>query len=136
MSKNCIYCKRELAEHDVIDVCKSCGVQVWGEKMYDSIVDNMENAREDGNLHQGSVTETSYVKVHCENSTLQCGVSTLSIQKPTNKPLGCGKTQRLFDSETTQTQDQPQVEHLLSEIDHSIPEIEILPTDTNTEDIS
>jgi len=40
-----------------------------------------------------------YVKVHYENSTLQCGVSTLSIQKPTNKPhlLRCGKTQRLFD---------------------------------------
>jgi len=40
------------------------------------------------------------VKVHYENSTLQWGVSTLSIQKPTNKPhlLRCGKTQRLFDN--------------------------------------
>ncbi len=39
------------------------------------------------------------VKMHCENSKLECGISILSIQKPSNKPhlKGCGKRKGLFD---------------------------------------
>jgi len=52
-----------------------------------------------GIMGEEIIQGSNYVKVHCENSTLQCGVSTLSIQKPQNKPhlLRCGKTQGLFD---------------------------------------
>ncbi len=57
MSKHCIYCRKQIAEDAVLDVCKSCGVAVWGEKMFDAIVKNMENARDVGDLFQGSVTE-------------------------------------------------------------------------------
>lgn len=60
MAKNCIYCKSALDENSVIDVCKSCGHKVWGEKMFKAIVDGMENAREVGDLYQGSVSEDSF----------------------------------------------------------------------------
>ena len=59
MAKNCIYCKTGLDENSVIDVCQRCGIGVWGEKMFGTIVGNMENARESGDLNQGSVTNPS-----------------------------------------------------------------------------
>ena len=56
MAKQCIYCKAEISQDSVIDFCKRCGVGVWGEKMFAAIVQNMENARDAGDLNQGSVT--------------------------------------------------------------------------------
>jgi len=50
MSKKCLYCSTELSEDNVIDFCEKCGKGVWGEKMFNAIVTNMENAREKGDL--------------------------------------------------------------------------------------
>ena len=50
MSKKCIYCSSEIPKESVIDFCKRCGVDVWGEKMFKTIVNNMENARSNGDL--------------------------------------------------------------------------------------
>jgi len=41
----------------VVDVCNRCGHGVWGEEMFETIKENMENAREKGDLHQGSVSD-------------------------------------------------------------------------------
>lgn len=62
MAKKCIFCKKPLDESDVFDVCHLCGYKVWGPKMYDSIVENMQQAKEDGDLFQGSVFETQHSK--------------------------------------------------------------------------
>jgi len=61
--KNCIYCKAQLSDESAIEVCNLCGHQVWGEKMFQAIIDNMENAKETGDLYQGSVTETQETKI-------------------------------------------------------------------------
>jgi len=58
MVKKCIYCSKELELDNVLDVCILCGHGVWGEKMFNTIKENMENARERGDLHQGSVSES------------------------------------------------------------------------------
>jgi hypothetical protein len=50
MSKKCIYCGKEVHQDSVIDFCEKCGVSVWGQKMFDTIVKNMEEAREKGDL--------------------------------------------------------------------------------------
>ena len=50
MAKKCIYCNAELSENSVIDFCGKCGRNVWGEKMFNAIVKNMEEAREKGDL--------------------------------------------------------------------------------------
>lgn len=55
MAKKCIYCKTEIEDRSVVDVCRRCGLGVWGEKMFNAIVQNMENARDSGDLFQGSV---------------------------------------------------------------------------------
>ena len=55
--KHCMYCKREISADAVVDVCQQCGEQVWGAKMFKAILDNMSQAREVGDLYQGSVTE-------------------------------------------------------------------------------
>ncbi len=52
----CVYCKGEIGDDRAVDVCNRCGVGVWGEKMFQAILDNMGNAREKGDLFQGSVT--------------------------------------------------------------------------------
>ncbi len=49
--KKCIYCKCEINE-DVIDFCKKCGIGVFGEKMFHTIVSNMREANNRGDLDQ------------------------------------------------------------------------------------
>lgn len=56
MAKHCIYCRSNLEDVSVIDVCNRCGIGVWGEKMFKAIVNSMEKARDSGDLNQGSVT--------------------------------------------------------------------------------
>lgn len=50
MSKKCIYCKVEVPDESVIDFCSRCGIGVWGEKMFNAIVKNMEDAKSRGDL--------------------------------------------------------------------------------------
>jgi uncharacterized UBP type Zn finger protein len=50
MAKKCIYCGEHVPEESVIDFCERCGKSVWGEKMFNTIVSNMEKAREKGDL--------------------------------------------------------------------------------------
>jgi len=57
MKKKCIYCSKEIDDNSVVDVCNSCGLGVWGEKMFSAIKENMSNAKEKGYLNQGSVTD-------------------------------------------------------------------------------
>jgi hypothetical protein len=55
MAKKCVYCKCEIHDERAVDVCNTCGIGVWGEKMFRAIVQNMEDAKEKGDLNQGSV---------------------------------------------------------------------------------
>jgi len=45
-----------MSEESVIDFCDGCGYKVFGEKMLNAIKKNMEEARERGDLFQGSCT--------------------------------------------------------------------------------
>ena len=54
--KKCIYCSKDVEDESVIDFCQKCGVGVWGQKMFNTIVKNMEDARDKGDLcleHEG-----------------------------------------------------------------------------------
>ncbi|MBI2629125.1 hypothetical protein HYW74_03510 [Candidatus Pacearchaeota archaeon] len=53
--KKCIYCKTDISSESVIDFCERCGVGVWGVKMFKTIKDNMEEAKDKGNLDQGLI---------------------------------------------------------------------------------
>jgi len=56
--KKCIYCRAEVLDSCVIDFCEKCGINVFGRKMFDAIVQNMEEARENGDLcHNQAFTE-------------------------------------------------------------------------------
>jgi len=50
MSKKCVYCRGGIEDNRSIDVCDRCGVGVWGEKMFKTIVRNMDNANSKGDL--------------------------------------------------------------------------------------
>jgi len=50
MAKKCIYCKGYVSEESVIDICDDSGEGVWGKKMFNAIKENMESARDTGNL--------------------------------------------------------------------------------------
>ena len=60
MAKHCIYCKSEIDESSVVDVCMRCGHAVWGDKMFKAIIDNMESAKKSGSLEQGSISTGSF----------------------------------------------------------------------------
>jgi len=60
MVRKCIYCNVEVSNESVIDFCERCGKGVWGEKMFNAIVQNMEEARDRGDLcSPGTVSEIS-----------------------------------------------------------------------------
>jgi hypothetical protein len=50
MAKKCIYCGAEIDDTSVIDFCRKCGIGVFGQKMFEAIVHNMEEARDKGDL--------------------------------------------------------------------------------------
>tara|TARA_Y100000034_G_scaffold118538_1_gene159279 strand:+ start:418 stop:639 length:222 start_codon:yes stop_codon:yes gene_type:complete len=50
MVKKCLYCGCELPDESVIDFCHRCGIGVFGEKMFSTIKQNMETARNNGDL--------------------------------------------------------------------------------------
>ena len=53
--KKCIYCKCQLSDESLIDFCERCGKGVWGEKMFNAIKANFEEAGKKGNLAQGGI---------------------------------------------------------------------------------
>jgi len=55
MANRCVYCKCDLDARKALSVCKSCGVKVWGLKMYEAIDSQMNDAKETGNLEQGNI---------------------------------------------------------------------------------
>jgi hypothetical protein len=59
MVRKCVYCNSPLTEDCALDVCKRCGIGVWGEKMFNAIEANMNSAKTKGDLFQGSVCETA-----------------------------------------------------------------------------
>jgi hypothetical protein len=61
MTKKCIYCNSEIPETSVIDFCERCGINSFGKKLFETIKENMENAREKGDLcHTQTNSEKSY----------------------------------------------------------------------------
>lgn len=55
MVKKCGFCKAPIPEEQAFEVCARCGHQIWGEKMFNAIVANMDQAKTKGDLYQGSV---------------------------------------------------------------------------------
>jgi len=50
--RKCIYCKSQLFEGDIPDFCERCGKGVFGEKMFQAIIQNMTEAKQRGDLEQ------------------------------------------------------------------------------------
>ncbi|MCR4327277.1 MAG: hypothetical protein NUV46_01725 [Nanoarchaeota archaeon] len=48
--RQCLYCKANISEESVIDFCERCGKGVWGEKMFNTIIEKMESSREKGDI--------------------------------------------------------------------------------------
>ena len=60
MVKKCLYCGCELDDESVVDFCHRCGIGVFGHQMFNAIKQNMEKAREKGDLcHMNNTCELS-----------------------------------------------------------------------------
>ena len=56
MAKRCIYCKTDIEQNCVVDMCPRCMHGVWGEKMTNLIVSRMNEEKAKGNLELGRVS--------------------------------------------------------------------------------
>jgi hypothetical protein len=56
--EKCFYCKADIEQGSVVGMCRRCMHGVWGEKMSNAIVDNMEKEKASGNLELGCVGES------------------------------------------------------------------------------
>lgn len=66
--KKCIYCGSEIPHESVVDFCERCGKSVWGDKMFNAIIENMENARDKGDLFiNNPISETQNTDAEFEN---------------------------------------------------------------------
>ncbi len=48
--KTCMYCGTSVDDDSVIDFCERCGVNVFGRKMFETILQRMNDARAEGDL--------------------------------------------------------------------------------------
>ncbi len=50
MIQKCVYCRQDLQDKRAIDVCDKCGVGVWGPRMFNTILQGMNDANAKGDL--------------------------------------------------------------------------------------
>ena len=62
MVKKCVYCRTDINDNRSLDVCDKCGVGVWGERMFNAIIQNMDEARDKGDLCDPSGGTTEFFK--------------------------------------------------------------------------
>ena len=56
--QKCMYCHSEIPDERPLTVCDNCGQKVWGKKMFNTIIQNMQEAKEKGDLcHSSPFTE-------------------------------------------------------------------------------
>jgi len=70
MTKKCIYCKTDITDDRSLDVCNNCGVGVWGQKMFNAILQNMENAKDNGDLCNSTVSSNEQPPAKLGNSRI------------------------------------------------------------------
>ena len=70
MTKKCIYCKTDITDDRSLDVCNNCGVGVWGQKMFNAILQNMENANDNGDLCNSTVSSNEQPPAKLGNSRI------------------------------------------------------------------
>lgn len=100
MVKRCFYCREEIEEGSVVDMCMNCMYQVWGEKMAKAIIDNMEGERDKGNLELGRVGEKFEKKEDTNREIVEEIREERSGEKNTNIFVGAGEIiENINDSE-------------------------------------
>jgi len=70
MTKKCIYCGQEICSRSLIDFCERCGKGVWGEKMFNAIVKNMEEANDRGDLCSTNIESSFSDNFREENKSI------------------------------------------------------------------
>jgi uncharacterized UBP type Zn finger protein len=70
MTKKCIYCKADITDDRSLDVCNICGVGVWGQKMFNAILQNMENAKDRGDLCNSTISSNEQPPAKLGNSRI------------------------------------------------------------------
>lgn len=50
MGIKCVYCKAEIFDGRSMEICDGCGIKTWGKKMFDTIKQNTDEARDRNDL--------------------------------------------------------------------------------------
>lgn len=50
MTTKCVYCGEGISDGRSMEICDSCGFKVWGQKMFETIKRNTDDARDNEDL--------------------------------------------------------------------------------------
>ena len=59
----CVYCKGEISDGRSMEICDNCGEKVWGKKMFDTIKQNTDDARDRNDLCRTNMNPEEVEKV-------------------------------------------------------------------------
>jgi len=110
MAKQCIYCSCEIESHTPVDVCRKCGIGVWGNKMFNAIISGMNDEKKKGNMELGRVGEEeieSTPETFVENEIISAHHETKSIDELdlTPKPIIVEETIEVSEMQILEMED-------------------------------
>ena len=59
----CIYCGFEISDGRSMEICDKCGINVWGEKMFNAIKQTTDEARDNNDLCRTNMNPEEVVSV-------------------------------------------------------------------------
>lgn len=59
----CVYCKAEILDGRSMEICDACGNRTWGEKMFETIKRNTDEARDRNDLCRTNMNPEDVEKV-------------------------------------------------------------------------
>ena len=60
MGGRCVYCNKVIVDERAMEICDSCGVKVWGQKMFKAILNTTNDAKKNDDLCMTNTSQENF----------------------------------------------------------------------------